>query len=129
MAKNWTTEEKNYLQENVLKMTPEQIADALGKSEMAVRLYCARHRIRLREPLKRPMLVELLKIKFGNEEYFKPTREFFAKVGINQKRFSQLRQGYAQPTEKELASVAEELKMTHEEYYRLFQARQLSIFD
>ena len=75
------------------------------------------------------MLVELLRIKFGNPEYFKPTREFYQKVGISQKRFSKLRLGYAQPTEKELASVCREFNMSHEEYSRLLDSRQLDLFD
>ena len=129
MAKNWTKEEVDYLKEHLRLMTPEQVAKALGKSEMAVRLFCYRHQISLREPLKRPMIVELLRVKFGNPEYFKPTREFYEKVEISQKRFSLLRMGYAQPTERELERVCRELNMQHEEYVRLMAARQLSLFD
>jgi len=129
MAKNWTPEEVDFLKEHVTSMTPEQIGLELGKSEMAVRLFCYRHRISFREPLKRPMLIELLRIKFGNPEYFKPTREFYQKVAISQKRFSKLRLGQAQPTEKELASVCREFNMSHEEYSRLLEARQLDLFD
>lgn len=129
MAKNWTQDDCDFLMEHKHGMTPKQIAECLGKSEMAVRLYCYRNRIGFREPLKRPMLVELLRIKFGNPEYFKPTREFYQKVNISQKRFSDLRLGYAQPTEKELATVCREFNMSHEEYSRLLDARQLSLFD
>lgn len=129
MAKNWTQEEISYLKENLHTMTPEQIGQSLGKSEMAVRLYCMRHKLSWREPLKCPMMVQLLRVKFGNPEYFTPTREFFQKVEISQKRFSKLRAGYAQPTEKELAAVCRELNMVHEEYARLFDARQLNLFE
>ena len=129
MAKNWTPDEVEFLKYHSKSMTPEQIGYAIGKSEMAVRLYCYRHRISLYETIKRPMLVELLRIKFGNPEYFKPTREFYKKVKISQKRFSKLRLGYAQPTETELAAVCREFNMSHEEYSRLLDARQLSLFD
>jgi hypothetical protein len=50
-------------------------------------------------------------------------------VAISQKRFSKLRLGQAQPTEKELASVCREFNMSHEEYSRLLEARQLDLFD
>lgn len=129
MAKNWTPDDVEFLKYHVTSMTPEQIGYALGKSEMAVRLFCYRHRISSHYQLNRPMLVELLRIKFGNPEYFKPTREFYQKVGISQKRFSKLRLGYAQPTEKELASVCREFNMSHEEYSRLLDAWQLDLFD
>lgn len=129
MAKNWTPDEVKFLKDHLRVLTPEQIGRELGKSEMAVRLFCTRHHINIRESLKRPMLVELLRMKFGNPEYFKPTREFYQKVNISQKRFSELRLGYAQPTEKELATVSREFNMSHEEYSRLLDARQLSLFD
>lgn len=129
MAKNWTNEDLDFLMKYRTEMTPEQIGECIGKSEMAVRLYCYRHRISPYETIKRPMLVELLRIKFGNPEYFKPTREFYQKVKISQKRFSKLRLGYAQPTETELAAVCREFNMSHEEYSRLLDARQLDLFD
>lgn len=124
----WSIEDKEFLQNNVGKITPTAIAEALGKSEQAVRLYCYRHRIPLAKTLERPLLVELLRIKFGDPEYFQPTRSFFEKVKISQKRFSKLRQGYAQPTEQELQRLSLEWNMTVPEAIRLMSCRQLSLF-
>ena len=130
MAKNWTSDEIAVLKENIgKKMTPAQVAEQLGKSEMAVRLFCTRHQINIRQPLERPMLTLLLRVKFGEPEYFRPAREFFRRVCISQKRFSALRQGYVQPTEAELRAVCRELKMNHAEYAEFFYQRQLSLFD
>lgn len=130
MAKNWTEEEIKFLHENIgKKMTPEQVAMALNKSETAVRLFCSRHRINIRKPIERPIMVAILRIKFGEPEYFKPTRDFYRKVQINQKRFSLLRCGYVQPTENEIKAVCQELKMNHEEYAALLDARQLNLFN
>lgn len=124
----WSKEDKEFLQLNLGKMTPAAIGGMLGKTEQAVRLYCYRHRIPLGKTLERPMLVELLRIKFGDPEYFQPTRSFFEKVKISQKRFSQLRQGYAQPTEQELQRLSQEWNMTMNEAIKLMSSRQLNLF-
>lgn len=124
----WSKEDKEFLQLNLGKMTPAAIGEKLGKTEQAVRLYCYRHRIPLGKTLERPMLVELLRIKFGDPEYFQPTRSFFEKVKISQKRFSQLRQGYAQPTEQELQRLSQEWNMTMNEAIKLMSSRQLNLF-
>lgn len=124
----WSKEDKEFLKLNLGKMTPAAIGEKLGKTEQAVRLYCYRHRIPLGKTLERPMLVELLRIKFGDPEYFQPTRSFFEKVKISQKRFSQLRQGYAQPTEQELQRLSQEWNMTMNEAIKLMSSRQLNLF-
>lgn len=124
----WSKEDKEFLQLNLGKITPAAIGEKLGKTEQAVRLYCYRHRIPLGKTLERPMLVELLRIKFGDPEYFQPTRSFFEKVKISQKRFSQLRQGYAQPTEQELQRLSQEWNMTMNEAIKLMSSRQLNLF-
>lgn len=124
----WSKEDKEFLQLNLGKITPAAIGEKLGKTEQAVRLYCYRHRIPLGKTLERPMLVELLRIKFGDPEYFQPTRSFFEKVKISQKRFSQLRQGYAQPTEQELQRLSQEWNMTMNEAIKLMASRQLNLF-
>lgn len=124
----WSEEDKKTLKENLGKITPAAIAELIGKSEQAVRLYCYRHRIPLARTLEHPMLVELLRVKFGDPEYFQPTRTFFEKVGISQKRFSKLRQGYAQPTEAELQRLSAEWNLTTPEAIKFFSSRQLNLF-
>lgn len=127
---HWTQEDIAFLNENIgKKLSVEAIAQHLNRTEMSVRLFCTRHRINTRETVKRPIMVSILQIKFGAPEYFQPTKAFYERVGINQKRFSLLRCGYAQPTEAEIKSVCRELNMNHEEYARLLDARQLNMFE
>lgn len=42
---------------------------------------------------------------------FKPNREFYKQIGLNQKRWAQLRRGEIDPTLRELTSVAEFFKV------------------
>ena len=75
---NWTPDEDRRLRRMVEEHKPiEVMARILGKSEMAVYLYAYRHRIALRHTVKNPLMRNLVEIKFGNVEYFQPTRQFY----------------------------------------------------
>lgn len=126
---NWKPSEIEFLKENISKMTIESIALSLGRSEMSVKLFCYRHRIALGKQVKRPIMVSILQIKFGDAKWFVPTREFYEQTNISQKRFSKLRCGYAQPTEDEIKAVCRVLNMNHNEYAELLAARQLDLFE
>lgn len=131
MAKktNWTDNEDQLLRRELgNKLSLKDIAEMLGKSEDAVYLYCYRHNIPLKRRLERAMMRKLLEIKFGEPEYFHPTKTFLARVGINQKRWAELSWGYAQPTQNELMRVAKELNFTIEETFKLMDSRQLDLF-
>lgn len=127
---NWSPSEDAILRSELEKKTPlKDIADMLCKTEDAVYLYCYRHNIPLRPRLKNPMMRKLLEIKFGRSELFKPDRGFFERVGINQKRWSELAWGYVQPTQDEMMRVAKELNFTVEETFKLMDSRQLDLFE
>lgn len=127
---NWTPQEDNFLRSNLKEgASLKDIASSLNKTEDAVYLYCYRHNIPLRPRLQRPLMRKLLGIKFGIPEYFHPGKDFFARVGINQKRWSELAWGYVQPTQDELLRVAKELNFTVEEAFELMEARQLDLFE
>lgn len=126
---NWEQDEIKYLKENISRIPIEGIALRLGRSVMSVKLFCYRHRIAIRKQVKRPIMVSILQIKFGDEKWFVPTREFYEQTNISQKRFSRLRCGYAQPTEEEIKAVCRVLKMNHNEYAELLTARQLDLFE
>lgn len=66
------------------------MARVLNRTEMAVYLYAYRHRIALRQTVKNPLMRNLVEIKFGNVEYFHPTKEFYKKTGISQRRWVSL---------------------------------------
>lgn len=127
---NWSSAEDRVLRDELEKHTPlKDIASLLDKTEEAVYLYCYRHNIPLRIRLKNPMMRNLLEIKFGTPEFFRPTKEFFLRVGINQKRWAELSWGYIQPTQNEMMRVAKELNFTVEETFKLMDTRQLDLFE
>lgn len=127
---NWSPAEDRVLRDELEKHTPlKDIASLLDKTEEAVYLYCYRHNIPLRIRLKNPMMRNLLEIKFGTPEFFRPGKEFFLRVGINQKRWAELSWGYIQPTQHEMMRVAKELNFTVEETFKLMDARQLDLFE
>nr|DAQ33624.1 MAG TPA: SatD family (SatD) [Caudoviricetes sp.] len=124
----WTQDQKDFLIKNVKVITVEQIATALHKSEVAVRLYCYRNGIVLRKTLDKAIVPELMRIKFGHPAYFRPSREFYGRVKMSQKRFSQLKQGIAQPTQAELTRLSREWNVTVPESLSLM-GEQLSLFN
>ena len=124
---NWSPAEDATLRSELEKKTPlKDIADMLCKTEDAVYLYCYRHDIPLRPRLNNPMMRNLLEIKFGRPELFHPDRDFLIRVGINQKRWSELAWGYVQD---EMMRVATELNFTVEETFKLMDSRQLDLFE
>jgi hypothetical protein len=69
------------------------------------------------------MVIELLTQRIGDPATFRPTREFFKRVEIGQKRFWQLYRGEKNITETEYRALAREWKL-HE---RAFEMRQLKM--
>lgn len=126
---NWTEDEKRFLMENMRTYTIKQMADALGRSENAVKLFMYRHRLPVGRQVKSPTVVHLLRIKFGDPKWFTPTREFYEQVGIGQKRWTSLAFGYANPTEDELRKIARAFNFRDEEWVKLLEASQLELFD
>ena len=109
-------------------MTLDDIALRLGRSVDAVYLYAYRHHIPVKPRLKNPMMRRLLEIKFGNPDFFHPSKDFFRQVGINQKRWTELAWGYVQPSQDELKRAAVILNFSVEETFKLMEARQLDLF-
>lgn len=129
-TKNWTPDEDRILRQEIARHTPiESIARMLNKTEMALYLYTYRHRIPLRKALKNPMMRKMIEIKFGSVEFFTPTREFYKKANLSQKRWSELVFGYAQPTQDELKRVAKVINFSVDEAFRLMEARQMQLFE
>ena len=125
---NWTEIEQRFLLENLGIMPIHQIAQRIGRSERAVRLYMFRHGIPLRQQTKCPTIPHLLEIKFGNANWFHPTREFYEQVGITQKRWQDLRMQYAAPTQEELVRISRVLHLQVEEALQLVDSVQLELF-
>ncbi|MBM6865864.1 XRE family transcriptional regulator [Bacteroides caecigallinarum] len=122
---SWKQNEIDFLTENIGKLTLAEMATTLGKTELAVKLYMHRHRMNIGPVVKRNLLQELLRMKFGNPKFFQPTREFYAEIGITQRRFWDLFHGRKQITDAEYLQFAKYFNVSLEE---AFEARQLNLF-
>lgn len=125
----WKSDEVKKLMEYKDKKTPKEIAEMIGKTERAVKLYMYRQNISGRKKLKCPLVEKMLNLKFGNAKFFTPDREWFKQVGISQKRFAELKQGYAQPNTTELKSIAKGIHLNIDEMCEFFKVRQLELFN
>ena len=126
---NWRPDEVQFLQDHVGTMPMRSIAEHIGRTERAVSLYCYRHRIATRKTCVNPIMPAMLRVKFGDPAFFTPTRDFFVRTGISQKRWSVLSRGYCQPTEEEMRAVARVLNYSVDEALQLMECRQLDLFD
>lgn len=122
----WQPHEDGFVRDNVNKMTLEQMAEHLGKSVLAVKLYMHRNHIVCGQTVKRNIVQEMLRIKFRHTENFMPTRTFYHEVGINQMRWWDLFHGRKNITQTEYIALSKYFGITLEE---AFEARQLCIFE
>lgn len=115
-----------YGQKNNLSL--QQIAEQVGRTPAAVRVFMYRNGFSLKRKLACPLVEKLISIKFADPNWFKPNREFYNKVQIGQKRFTNLRLGYANPTEEEMRKIAKVLDISSDDLLKLFASRQLDLF-
>lgn len=97
----------------------------IGRSEMAVKLYVHRARICFRPSVKRNLIVELLRIRLIDVDYFTPTTAFIEACGLAPTRFWSLYRGESRPTDEEYMRIAGTLGVTLQE---AFESRQLTLF-
>lgn len=107
-------------------MTIEDIAEKLGRSCLAVKLFVHRSQLTYRPSVKTNLVLELFAHKFGNPQFFRVTTEFLKAVKINQVRFWQLYRGEANPTDDECKRLAAQLEIPLSD---AFETRQLNLFD
>ncbi len=126
--KKWTSEDVEYVKENLGYVSLETMARYLGRSSMSVRLYILRNRLIPGQAriVKRNLLIEMLKIKFRHPEDFSPSKSFYRETGIGQRRYWDLYFGRKPITGGEYAAVAEYLGITMQE---AFESRQLELFE
>lgn len=124
--KTWTYQEREFLLDNIEKMSLPDLAKHFNRSQLAVKCYIIRERIPYREQVKVNLLVELLEVKFGNPRYFKPNRQFYNAVKMSQIRFWKLYRGEVNPTEKEYNTLKAHFNITTE---NIEHNRQLELFN
>ena len=126
----WSRAEEFKLREMIgAGKTKKQVAEELNRSVQAVHLFCYRYKVPVRPVLKTSNVRSMLTVKFGNPDYFAPTKDFFAKTKISSHRWTELSFGYCQATTEECVAIARELKFSSEELLKIMEARQLSLFD
>lgn len=126
--KRWTQEDISFLTENFGLMPVEDIADALERTVMSVRLYIHQHRLvpAGQRTVKKNLLVELLKLRFRHLEDFKPSKYFYAECHITQFRYADLFYGRKQIKVEEYKAIAAYFDITAAE---ALESRQLELFD
>lgn len=126
--KRWTQEDISFLTEHFGLMPVEEIADALGRTVMSVRLYIHQHRLvpAGQHTVKKNLLVELLKLRFRHLEDFKPSKYFYAECHITQFRYADLFYGRKQIKPEEYRAIADYFNITAAE---ALESRQLELFD
>lgn len=126
LKNHWTEEQKSFVVSNIGKMSLTLICEKINKSERAVNLFLLRNRIYVGKTVQRNIVIEMLRIKFVDPEYFTPTKSFYKTVGINQLRWWDLYFGRKQITDDEYLALAKHFNISLEE---AFEARQLTLFE
>lgn len=124
--KTWTPQDKQFLEDNIEKMTLPDLAKHFNRSQLAVKCFIIRERLPYRNQVKVNLLIELLELRFGNPRYFKPNREFYRSVQMSQIRFWKLYRGEVNPTEKEYNTLKDHFNITVE---NIEYNRQLELFN
>lgn len=122
----WKPEEEDFVRDNAGKMTLQQLAEAVGRSVLAVQLFMHRKHIVIGQTVKRNLVQEMLRIKFRHPENFMPNRAFYTEVGINQMRWWDIYYGRKNISQNEYIALSNYFGITLEE---AFAARQLCIFE
>jgi len=126
-TKRWTEVEKEYLFENINKISFHIICEKLGRSQNAVNLFLHQHKegkyTHIRE--ENNMLIKALNIRFINYKWFSPDRKFYRLTGINQKRFNACLKGEQKLLNEELLKLNQVLCLSNDE---LLECRQLNLF-
>lgn len=124
--KRWSPEEKEFVFNNLGKITPKDMAEYLGKTEMAVNLFLSRKRTSPKTVVKNNIVLAILQEAFVDPEYFTPNRTFFDAVKIGQKRWWSLYKGVKKATDEECLRIANHLGVDRRIF---FENRQLNLFE
>ena len=125
--KRWTQEDKDYIANNFGLKTVEDIAFALERTPMAIRMYIHQHRLvpAGQKTVKRNILVELLRLRFRHLEDFHPSKWFYAECHLSAPRYADLFYGCKQIKPEEYRAIAEYFNITAAE---ALESRQLELF-
>jgi len=122
----WSPTEEQFIRDNAGKLTLEQMADHVGRSELAVQLFIHRRRIQIGTVVKRNLVLEIIKLRYQHPEDFTPSTAFYKSIGLNQRRWWDIYFGRKPIIESEYLTISKYFGITLEE---AFECRQLSLFD
>lgn len=126
--KRWTQEDVDFISSHFGLMTIEDMAFALERTPMSIRMYIHQHRLipAGQKTVKRNILVELLKLRFRHLEDFKPSKWFYAECHLSAPRFADLFYGRKQIKPEEYTAIADYFNITAAE---AMDSRQLELFE
>lgn len=125
-TKHWQKEESEFAINSAGKLPIYAIAEQVHRSERAVKIYLLRHQVRPGLKVQRNIVLEMIKMRFGDHpEYFSPTKEFYKRIHVGQRRWGQIYSGQKAPRPEEILSISLELGISSSS---IFKHRQLSLF-
>ena len=126
--KRWTREDDSFIRSHFGTTSIEDMADALERTPMSVRLYIHRHRLvpAGQRTVKRNILVELLRLRFRHLEDFQPSKWFYAECHLSAARYADLFYGRKQIRPEEYRAIADYFGITASE---AMASRQLELFE
>lgn len=126
--KRWTQEDKDYIADNFGIRPIEDIAFALERTPMAIRMYIHQHRLvpAGQKTVKRNILVELLRLRFRHLEDFRPSKYFYAECHLSAPRYADLFYGRKSIKPEEYKAIAAYFGITAAE---ALESRQLELFE
>lgn len=126
VVKKWTDDDIDFVRYHLGSLSLEDMAYALGRSVMSVRLFILRQRWSVGPSAKRNIVQAMLKLRFRNIEDFQPSRKFYNETGIGQRRWWELYHGTKVVSKEEYMKLAEYFGVTLQE---AFESRQLDLFE
>lgn len=119
MAKNktWTSQETQWLIDNVTKLPMRDLCAYLSRTETAISLKIFSERIVMRDNI----LYRMIKQKFVVATNFTPSRDFYNEVKIGQKRFWTIYRGEIALTGEECERVARYLDLNYKDWVDCLQ--------
>lgn len=126
ITKRWTTDDIEFVREHLGNTSLEDMALALNRSVMSVRLFILRQRWSVGPHVQRNLVQRMLQLRFRNIEDFQPSRKFYQETGMGQRRWWNVFHGRSQITTEEYLSLAKYFGVTLQE---AFESRQLDLFD
>lgn len=118
----WTVGDVKFLQAHIRDMSFMQLAQALNRSENSIRIKAHKLRLltningKMRKPVRFNIVLKMIESSVASINNFRPTRDFFDKTGLSQKRFWGAARGEFPLEPHELRRLADYLNLNLEDW-------------